>query len=101
MLSGTCTSAGPNAATSAVKATNAAPVPSKAERHPRVWPTASTIVSASTISTHDAKNTAPTRTTIPDVTDVAMSTSGISLTASNCPSRSVASARRQITDYVN
>jgi hypothetical protein len=33
------------------------------------------MVKASTISTHDAKNTAPTRTTVPEETDVAMNTS--------------------------
>jgi hypothetical protein len=33
------------------------------------------MVKASTISTHDARNTAPTRTTVPEETDVAINAS--------------------------
>ena len=64
-------SAGPKAATRATSATIAAITPSNAERQPRVWPTAKTIVRASTISTAHAKNTAPTRTITPEETVVA------------------------------
>src|SRR4051812_39773741 len=42
---------GPSAPTSAASASSAAPTPTSAERHPRVTPTARTMVSASTIST--------------------------------------------------
>src|SRR5204862_423260 len=45
------TSAGPSAATTTASAKKPAPTPIRAERQPRVMPTASTIVSASTIST--------------------------------------------------
>src|SRR5664280_857121 len=71
---GMLTSAGPNAATNAASTNNAAATPSNAERQPLVWPTANTIVSASTIYTQQVRNTAPTRTTTPDETDVTMNT---------------------------
>ena len=56
--------AGPSAATTAARARPAAPAPIRVERQPRVTPTASTIVSASTISTAQARNAARNRKTI-------------------------------------
>src|SRR5437588_5689509 len=53
--------AGPSAATTAASASAAAATPVSAERQPRVTPTASTIVSASTISTAQARNAARNR----------------------------------------
>ena len=54
--SGSSPSAGPSAATSAASTSTAAPTPISVERQPRTTPTASTIVSASTISTALARN---------------------------------------------
>ena len=51
-------SAGPSAATMTASAPSAAATPQPADRQPRVTPTASTIVSASTISTAHARNAA-------------------------------------------
>src|SRR4051812_45055678 len=48
---GISVSAGPSAATTTASAAVAAPTPTSEERQPRVSPAASTIVSASTIST--------------------------------------------------
>src|SRR4051812_10411075 len=64
---GTLDTAGPSAPTSTASAARAAPTPSSAERHPRVTPTASTIVSASTISTPLARKAVRKRKT-PSVT---------------------------------
>src|SRR5207237_10475549 len=55
---GRLASAGPRPTTMTVSAPNAAPTPQPADRQPRVTPTASTIVSASTISTEEARNAA-------------------------------------------
>ena len=52
---GICCSAGPSAATSTASTTVAAPTPISVERQPRTVPTPSTIVSASTISTAQAR----------------------------------------------
>lgn len=52
---------GPIAATMAPRTTNAAAAPINVARQPHVNPTASTIVSASTISTAVASTTAKTR----------------------------------------
>ena len=59
------TTAGPTAATPAPSTTTAAPAPSRAQRHPRETPTATTMVSASTISTAQATKTAANRTPPP------------------------------------
>ncbi|WP_414640463.1 hypothetical protein [Amycolatopsis sp.] len=56
--SGTRASAGPRTATSAAKAISAAQTPRPAERQLRAVPAASTIVSASTASTRQPRNTA-------------------------------------------
>jgi hypothetical protein len=53
--------AGPSAATTTVSARRARTTPVNVERQPRVTPTARTIVSASTISTEDARKDAATR----------------------------------------
>ena len=68
---GTLTREGPKIATRTVSTTTAAPVPSMADFHPRVLPTAITMVSASTISTAQAKNTALTSTARPVGLDAA------------------------------
>src|SRR2546429_2264476 len=52
--------AGPSASVSTVRNSTPAPAPMRAGRPPRVVPTASTIVSASTNSTSDARNAATT-----------------------------------------
>src|SRR5690349_16619118 len=57
VLSGSAVNAGPSAAVIAASTIPAAPPPISAERQPRVIPTASTIVSASTASTAQATNT--------------------------------------------
>ena len=51
-------SAGPKIATSSARKIALAPAPSSEERQPRVVPTASTMVSASTHSTSEARNAA-------------------------------------------
>src|SRR2546421_5346665 len=60
---GTSVSAGPSAAVAAARTAVAAPTPSRDERQPRVIPAASTIVSASTISTALARKAERTRKT--------------------------------------
>src|SRR5450631_3331476 len=59
------TSGGPITTTSAPSVASATTTPSRAERQPRVRPTASTMVSASTISTALGRKTAITRTADP------------------------------------
>jgi hypothetical protein len=54
---------GPSAPTRAAKASSAAATPISVERQPRVTPTASTIVSASTISTALARKAVRNRKT--------------------------------------
>ena len=58
---GTASSAGPSAATRTASTTSAATAPWSGARQPRVTPSASTIVSASTISTALAR-AAPRKT---------------------------------------
>ena len=60
---GMAVSAGPSTAQMAARTTSAAPTPTREERHPRVTPAASTMVSASTISTAEARKLARTRNT--------------------------------------
>ena len=60
MSIGISDSAGPSTATMTARAASAAATPHPAERQPRVTPTASTIVSASTISTAEARKAAAT-----------------------------------------
>src|SRR2546421_74732 len=60
---GTSVSAGPSAAVAAARTPVAAPTPRRDERQPRVIPAASTIVSASTISTALARKAERTRKT--------------------------------------
>src|ERR1017187_320467 len=64
--------AGPRATTMAPSTSKATPVPSRADLHPLVDPTATTMVSASTISTALAKKTATTSTRFPLCTVVAI-----------------------------
>src|SRR5581483_3469340 len=59
--SGTTVSAGPSATTTTASASSAAPRPASAERHPLATPAASTIVSASTVSTALARKADRTR----------------------------------------
>ena len=61
---GTWVKAGPSAATTAARTSDAAPTPISVERHPRTTPTASTIVRASTASTALAAKTARNRMTV-------------------------------------
>ena len=60
---GMTVSAGPSAATMTASASTAAPTPVSDERQPRATPDASTMVSASTISTALARNADRTRKT--------------------------------------
>ena len=57
---GTSINARPNTATSAARAITAAPAPSREDSQLRLLPTASTIVSASTASTAEARKTETT-----------------------------------------
>ena len=57
-------SVGPRTATTLARTSNPVSAPSKADRQPRVNPTAQMIVTASTISTAEARNEVSTRSEV-------------------------------------